>query len=66
MIRLGNCPYDRLAADHPELICAVNERFVTSLCSALGSDEPVARTGTGPRPTGCCVRIGSEGRASNP
>jgi predicted ArsR family transcriptional regulator len=60
-IRLGNCPYDRLAADHPELICSVNERFVTSLCSAIGRDDVVTRTGTGPTPKGCCVRVDPAG-----
>lgn len=59
-LRLANCPYDRLAADHADLVCAVNERFIAGLCSALGSEEPVARTGTGPSPSGCCVRIGAE------
>ena len=56
-IRLGNCPYDRLATDHPDLVCNVNQRFVTSLCAALGSDDRVSRTGTGPSRSGCCVRI---------
>ena len=65
-IRLGNCPYDRLAADHSELICSVNERFVTSLCSTLGGAEPVTRTGTGPSPAGCCVRIGGKDGSTTP
>jgi predicted ArsR family transcriptional regulator len=60
-IRLGNCPYDRLAADHSELICSVNERFVTSLCSAIGRDDVVTRTGTGPTSKGCCVRVDPAG-----
>ncbi len=55
--RLGNCPYDRLAADHAGLVCAFNERFVATLCTALGSDDVVTRTGTGPTPRGCCVRV---------
>ncbi len=55
--RLGNCPYDRLAADHADLVCAVNERFVTALCGALGSDVAVTRAGTGPTTGGCCVRL---------
>jgi predicted ArsR family transcriptional regulator len=65
-LRLGNCPYDRLAADHADLVCGVNERFVGSLCSALGSDDPVTRTRTGPGPTGCCVRIGARDATGNP
>jgi len=64
--RLGNCPYHRLASDHADLVCAVNERFVTSLCASLGSDDPVVRTGTGPSASGCCVRIGSKDRTATP
>jgi len=55
--RLGNCPYDRLATDHPDLVCSVNERFVTALCAVLGSNASVTRTGTGPTARGCCVRL---------
>jgi predicted ArsR family transcriptional regulator len=58
-IRLGNCPYDRLAADHPELVCALNERFVAGLCRALGSDDPVTRVAPPEGRPGCCVRIGT-------
>lgn len=65
-IRLGNCPYDRLASDHADLVCAVNERFVTSLCAALGSEEPVVRIATGPGPAGCCVRIDGGDPAGTP
>ncbi len=65
-VRLGNCPYDRLAADHPDLVCSVNQRFVTSLCAALGGDGQVTRTGTGPGPSGCCVRIDPEDATTTP
>lgn len=65
-IRLGNCPYHRLAAEHSAVLCEVNQRFVTSLCSMLGSDDTVTRIGTGPGPKGCCVRIESEGPTATP
>ncbi|KAA1426424.1 helix-turn-helix transcriptional regulator [Nocardioides antri] len=65
-VRLGNCPYDRLAADHAELVCSVNHRFVASLCSVLGSDDRVRRTATGPGPRGCCVRIETKDPAATP
>ena len=65
-IRLGNCPYNRLAADHPDIVCGVNQRFVASLCSVLGSEDQVTRIATGPGPKGCCVRIETSDRSSNP
>jgi predicted ArsR family transcriptional regulator len=58
-IRLGNCPYDKLASGHEELVCGVNQRFVESVCAELGGDpEGVHRTRTGPSPEGCCVQVG--------
>lgn len=56
-VTLGNCPYDRLAADHPDLVCAVNNRFVTSLCEAYGVAGAVTRVPPPPGRPGCCVRI---------
>jgi len=54
-LRLGNCPYDRLAADHRALICPMNGEFVAGVVRHLGctgtqveSVEPGA---------GCCVSV---------
>lgn len=59
-LRLGNCPYDRLAAGHENLVCGVNHRFVATMCDELGGDpSAVSRTRTGPGPEGCCVQVGS-------
>jgi predicted ArsR family transcriptional regulator len=57
-LRLGNCPYARLAADHTDLVCRVNECFVSALVGHLGSTAAVTRRGGGPAQGGCCVGIG--------
>jgi len=54
-IALGNCPFDRLSADHRELVCGMNRHFVESLDRRLGCDDlEVIDVEPGP---GCCVRI---------
>jgi predicted ArsR family transcriptional regulator len=67
-MRLSNCPFDRLAGDHPDVVCALNGRFVAGLCERLGSEAPVERVATGPGAGGCCVRIGTgpTGRGASP
>jgi len=52
---LGNCPFDRVAADHRDLVCGLNRRFVTSLAQRLGTaPDRVEAVTPGP---GCCVRV---------
>ena len=52
---LGNCPFDRLAADHRDLVCGMNLAFVEAVTAQLGC--------TGVRPeldrgeARCCVRV---------
>lgn len=54
-ITLGNCPFDRLSADHRKLVCGMNRHFVESLDRRLGCDDlEVIDVQPGP---GCCVRI---------
>ena len=54
-LTLGNCPFDRLSADHRELVCGMNRHFVESLDRRLGCDHlEVLDVQPGP---GCCVRI---------
>lgn len=49
---LANCPFDRLAADHRDLVCGVNRGLLTGVARHFGAGvEPVA-----PGP-GCCARI---------
>ena len=54
-IVLGNCPFDRLSADHRELVCGMNHQFVESLDRRLGCDH-LEVTDVEPGP-GCCLRI---------
>jgi len=55
VLALTNCPFDRLAADHRDLVCGMNETFVAGVARHLGcaglSVVPERRT------TGCCVRV---------
>ncbi|GAA3538629.1 helix-turn-helix transcriptional regulator [Nocardioides daeguensis] len=49
---LANCPFDRLATDHRDLVCGVNRSFLTALARRFEAvAEPVA-----PGP-GCCARV---------
>ncbi len=54
-LTLGNCPYDRLAADHRTLICPMNAEFVAGVVRHLGcSGTQVESVEPG---VGCCVRV---------
>lgn len=52
---LTNCPFERLAADHRDLVCGLNLAFVRAVTAELGC------AGTRPRPdpeeSRCCVRV---------
>jgi predicted ArsR family transcriptional regulator len=51
-IYLANCPFDRLAAEHRDLVCGVNRSFLSALARRVGATvEPVE-----PGP-GCCARV---------
>ncbi|HWJ66491.1 MAG TPA: helix-turn-helix domain-containing protein [Nocardioides sp.] len=54
-ICLGNCPFDRLAADHRDLVCGVNHAFVSAL--ARRSGRPDLAVESVPPGRGCCVRL---------
>lgn len=52
---LGNCPFDRLAADHRTLVCGMNQAFVAAVGERLGCHGvEVESVEPGPR---CCVRL---------
>jgi predicted ArsR family transcriptional regulator len=55
-IRLRNCPFDRLAASHRELVCGANLALVEGLTGRLGMDPP-PRPALDPGPGRCCVVI---------
>jgi predicted ArsR family transcriptional regulator len=53
-IRLRNCPFDRIAAHHRNLVCGANHAMLQSLTDQLGGDPPV-RAVLDPQPGRCCV-----------
>ncbi|HEY1359590.1 MAG TPA: hypothetical protein VGF21_14905 [Thermoleophilaceae bacterium] len=54
-IRLRNCPFHRLAAEHTDLVCGMNLAFVDGLLEGLADDELVCSLD--PAPGRCCVAI---------
>ena len=55
-IRLRNCPFDRVAAHHRELVCDANHAMLQALTDQVGGDQPV-RTVLDPQPGRCCVAL---------
>jgi predicted ArsR family transcriptional regulator len=53
-IRLRNCPFDRIAAHHRQLVCGTNLAMLQGLADHLDGDPPV-RAVLDPRPGRCCV-----------
>ena len=53
-IRLRNCPFDRIAARHRDLVCGANLAMLQSLTNHLGGEPPV-RAVLDPQPGRCCV-----------
>jgi predicted ArsR family transcriptional regulator len=52
---MANCPFDRLAADHRDLVCGMNLAFVGSVADRLGCTR--VRAEQVPGEDGCCVRV---------
>jgi predicted ArsR family transcriptional regulator len=52
---LTNCPFDRLAADHTELVCGINVALVDGVLDGLSAEHLEARLA--PAPGFCCVRV---------
>jgi predicted ArsR family transcriptional regulator len=55
-IRLRNCPFDRIAARHRELVCGANHTMLQALTDRLDGDPPV-RAVLDPQPGRCCVAL---------
>ncbi|HEY9333614.1 MAG TPA: helix-turn-helix domain-containing protein [Kribbella sp.] len=53
-IALANCPFRRLAKDHPQLVCGMNLHLVAGLLTTV--DAPL-QAELAPRADHCCVRI---------
>ena len=53
-IRLRNCPFDRIAAHHRQLVCGANHAMLQGLTEQLDGDPPVQAV-LDPQPGRCCV-----------
>jgi predicted ArsR family transcriptional regulator len=52
---LANCPFDRLASEHTELVCGMNLSFVGGLLDGLEAGSLTPRLA--PEPGFCCVKV---------
>jgi predicted ArsR family transcriptional regulator len=52
---LTNCPFDRLAAEHTDLVCGMNLALVDGVLEGLHIETMSARLE--PQPGFCCVRV---------
>jgi predicted ArsR family transcriptional regulator len=55
IVRLRNCPFDDVAARHPELVCGLNLALIEGMLAELGSD--VGSALLAPQEGACCVAI---------
>lgn len=53
VLRLANCPFQRLAREHPETVCGMNLALLRGLLAAADVTDRRARLE--PRPDRCCV-----------
>jgi predicted ArsR family transcriptional regulator len=61
VIRLANCPFHRLAADHRDLVCGMNHAYMEGLLEGLHRDDVTASLE--PEPGRCCVAIRARDKA---
>jgi predicted ArsR family transcriptional regulator len=54
-LRLRNCPFHQLAAEHREVMCGMNLALIKGLVTGLGASE--LHPALDPRPGCCCVAI---------
>jgi predicted ArsR family transcriptional regulator len=58
VVRLRNCPFHRLAADHTDLVCGMNLAMLKGL---VGADPDIGvKAVLDPRPGQCCVAFKSD------
>jgi predicted ArsR family transcriptional regulator len=55
VIRLRNCPFHRLAEQHRDVVCGMNEAYLEGLLEGLGRTD--VRASLEPKPGRCCVAI---------
>ena len=61
-IALGNCPFRRLAKEHPQLVCGMNLQLVAGLLTGL--DSPL-QAELAPATGFCCVRLVKSSRGES-
>jgi predicted ArsR family transcriptional regulator len=54
-IRLRNCPFDRIATRHRQLVCGANHAMLQALTDQVDGDSPTVRAVLDPQPGRCCV-----------
>lgn len=57
---LANCPFDRLATEHTDLVCAMNLALIDGVIEGLAM--PGVEAELAPAPGFCCVRLSSRPR----
>jgi predicted ArsR family transcriptional regulator len=55
VIRLRNCPFHRLAQEHRDVVCGMNQAYLEGLLEGLGRTD--VRASLEPEPGRCCVAI---------
>jgi predicted ArsR family transcriptional regulator len=58
VIRLRNCPFHQLAAQHRDVTCGMNLGLIEGILAGLGADG--LRPVLDPQPGHCCVVIGAD------
>lgn len=53
VVRLGNCPFHALVAEHRDLVCGMNLALGEGIVDGLRDHRHVARLD--PQPGSCCV-----------
>jgi predicted ArsR family transcriptional regulator len=56
-IRLRNCPFDRIATRHRDLVCGANHAMLQALTDQVDGDPPTVRAVLDPQPGRCCVAL---------
>jgi predicted ArsR family transcriptional regulator len=60
VIRLRNCPFHRLAEQHRDVVCGMNQAYLDGLLEGLGRTD--VRASLEPEPGRCCVAIRARAR----
>ena len=62
-ICLANCPFDRLAAEHTNLVCGMNLALIDGVLAGLDTRGLTAELA--PQPGFCCVKVRGDGETTD-